>query len=117
MRVVRTALLLACLLSVPLLAGCTGNAVTVSGQGFQSGAESKTLECGGAGTLAMGSQGSGKLSVTVKDGDGNTVFQSSDFGAGQDGKAQRVTGVPGTWTLRVSTGFGYAGQWGITLTC
>ncbi|MEK6976376.1 MAG: hypothetical protein AABY18_08550 [Candidatus Thermoplasmatota archaeon] len=100
-----------------LLSGCMGNAVTVSGQGYTAGGKTKTLDCGGSGTLAMGSQGTGKLSVTVTDGDDKSIFTSSDFGAGQDGKAQQLTGVPGTWTLKVSTGLGYAGQWAITLTC
>lgn len=100
-----------------LLAGCMGNVATVSGQGYTTGTKTKTLDCGATGSVALGSQGSGKLAVSVLDGDGATVFHSNDFGAGQGGKAQRVTGVPGEWTLRVNTGFGYAGQWAITLTC
>lgn len=100
-----------------LLSGCMGNAVTVSGQGYMSGSKSKSLDCGGTGTLAMGSQGTGKISVSVTDGDGNVIFSDGDFGAGQNGKAQSLSGLPGSWTLKVSTGFGYVGQWGVTLTC
>ncbi len=109
--------LLATFLSALLLSGCMGNAVTVSGQGYMSGSKSKTLDCGATGSIAMGSQGTGKLSVTVTDGDGNVILSEGDYGAGQSGKAQSLSGLPGTWTLKVSTGFGYVGQWGITLTC
>jgi hypothetical protein len=100
-----------------LLSGCMTSAVTVSGQGYTSGTKTKSLDCDGAGSVASGNQGAGKLSVTVTDGDGNEIFRSSDFGAGQDGQAEHLTGVPGEWTLKVSTGFGYAGQWAITLAC
>lgn len=111
-------LLLACLAVATLvLSGCMGNAVTVSGQGYTSGSKTKTLDCGTSGTLASGNQGTGKLTVTVTDGDGQTIYSNGDFGAGQSGQAQKLSGTPGTWTLRVSAGFGYAGQWGITLTC
>lgn len=109
--------LLTLTLTAMLLAGCTGNAVTVSGQGYTSGTKTKSLDCGGTGHLASGNQGAGKLTVTVKDGDGAVVFSSGDFGAGQDGQAQTIEGEPGTWTLSVKTGFGYAGQWAITLSC
>jgi hypothetical protein len=117
--VVRAPFLLASLavLSALLLSGCTGNAVTVTGQGYTSGTKTRTLDCGTSGSVAAGNQGAGKLSVSVIDGDGKTIFSSGDFGAGQDGKAQQVQGAAGTWTLKVSTGFGYAGQWAITLTC
>lgn len=104
-------------LAALLLPGCLGNAVTVSGQGYMSGSKSKSLDCGATGTLAMGSQGTGRLSVTVTDGDDNVVFQSGDYGAGQNGQGQSITGVPGSWTLRVSTGLGYVGQWAVTLSC
>jgi hypothetical protein len=107
----------AALVAALLLAGCMGNSVTVSGQGYRSGAETRSLECGTDGTLAMGSQGIGRLSVSVTDGDGNTIFQREYSGGGQDGQAQTLRGLPGTWTLRVSTGLGYSGQWGVTLSC
>lgn len=117
MRPVVRALLPSLAIVALLLSGCMGNAVTISGQGYTTGTKSKTLDCGGTGHVAAGNQGAGKLHVTVLDGEGNEAFESGDFGAGQDGKAQRVTGAPGEWTLKVSTGFGYAGQWAITLTC
>lgn len=100
-----------------LLSGCMSNAVTVSGQGYTTGSKTKTLDCGGSGSVAAGNQGAGKLTVTVTDGDGREIFRSSDFGAGQEGEAKQLTGSPGMWTLKVSTGFGYAGQWGVTLAC
>jgi hypothetical protein len=113
----RTGLAAMLAILVLLLSGCMGNAVTVSGQGVSSGTQRKTLDCGSTGTLAAGSQGTGKMTVSVTDGDGKTIFSDGDYGAGQSGHAQKLTGAPGTWTLKVSTGFGYAGQWGVTLTC
>lgn len=113
----RIACLAVLTLGVLSLSGCMGNAVTVSGQGYTSGTKTKTLDCAGSGTIAAGNQGSGKLSVSVTDGSGSTIFSEGDFSAGQNGHAQHLTGAAGTWTLKVSTGFGYVGQWGITLTC
>ena len=100
-----------------LLSGCMGNAVTVSGQGYSSGSKSKSIDCGTSGSIAAGNQGAGKLTVSVTDGAGKEIFRSGDFGAGQNGDAKQLTGAAGEWTLKVSTGFGYAGQWAITLTC
>lgn len=117
MRPVVRALLPSLVVAALLLSGCTGNAVTVTGQGYTTGTKSKSLDCGTVGHVAAGNQGAGKLTVRVTDGDGQEIFRSSDFGAGQDGEAKRLTGEPGDWTLYVSTGFGYAGQWAITLTC
>lgn len=110
-------LALACAVSMLLLAGCMSSTVTVSGQGYASGSKSQTLDCNGTGSIAMGNQGTGRMSVTVTDGKDGTIFNDSDFGAGQGGRAQHLTGAPGEWTLRVSTGLGYAGQWAVTLTC
>ena len=114
----RTAALLPlALASALLLAGCTGNAVTIAGQGYESGTQSKTLACNEQAHLAIGAQGTGKFTVTVKDGAGRTVFSDGSVSAGQDGQAQTLTGEKGTWTLRLSTGLGYAGQYGVTLSC
>lgn len=104
-------------LATLLLSGCMGNAVTVAGQGVSSGTQSKSLDCGATGTVSSGNQGTGKMTVKVTDGGGATIFSSGDFGAGQSGQAEQLSGEPGTWTLKVSTGFGYAGQWAVTLTC
>lgn len=114
---VRLPLLALAAASALLLSGCMGNAVTVTGQGYATGTKTKTLECGTTGQLSSGNQGAGKLQVTVLDGDGKSIFSSGDYGAGQDGGSQRLEGAAGEWTLKVSTGFGYAGQWAITLTC
>ena len=67
-----------------LLAGCTGNSVTISGQGYASGTESQTISCGPEAHIALGVQGAGKMSVSVLDGEGRTVFQSRDVSAGSD---------------------------------
>ncbi|MEA3136432.1 MAG: hypothetical protein QOC71_713 [Thermoplasmata archaeon] len=99
------------------LSGCMGNAVTISGQGYKTGSESRTLSCGDHGHIALGIQGAGKMSVSVLDGAGKTVYSEGGASAGQDGSAQELHGQPGTWTLKVSTGFGYSGQYGITLSC
>ena len=101
-----------------LLAGCTGNAVTVSGQGYTSGSQSKSIDCEETAHLARGKQGTGKMTVTVTDGAGRTVHSSSKgLDAGQDADAVSLQGESGTWTLKVSTGLGYAGQWAVTLSC
>jgi len=109
--------LVAAAVAALVLSGCMGNAVTVSGQGYTSGTKTKSIDCGSTGHVAAGNQGTGKLSVTVTDGKGDTIFREGDFGAGQSGKAQELHGAAGTWTLKVSAGFGYVGQWGITLSC
>lgn len=116
-QAMRFALLLSAALCAVLLAGCTGNAVTVAGQGYKTGTETRTLTCGEHGNLALGVQGAGKMSVSVTDGAGKTIFSEGGVSAGQDGTAQELHGEPGTWTLKVSTGFGYSGQYGITLSC
>ena len=104
-------------LAMLLLAGCMGNAVTVSGQGYKMGTESKSLGCGPEANLAFGIQGAGSMRVTVLDGDGKTVYSEGSVSAGQDGAAQTLHGSPGQWTLRVATGFGFSGQYSITLAC
>lgn len=100
-----------------LLSGCMGaNSVTVAGQGYTTGTQTKTLSCGTSGQIQLGVQGGGQLTVTVTDGAGAQVFSQS-VGSGQDGSSQSLSGKAGTWTLTVSTGFGYGGQYGIVLTC
>lgn len=115
--VARVLLLSMATFGVLALSGCMGNAVTVSGQGYTSGSKSQHLECGGTGQLAYGKQGTGKMTITVLDGDGNQAYYDGDVGAGQKGASHTVNGVPGEWTLKVTTGFGYVGQWAITLSC
>jgi len=106
------------LLMALALSGCVGNGVTIAGQGYQSGTQSKSLQCGTSANLAYGSQGSGQLHVKVTDGGGAAVYESgSGYQMGQGGQAQSLSGKQGTWTLSVETGFGYAGQWGVTLSC
>jgi hypothetical protein len=103
-----------------LLAGCVGsfgaNSVTVAGQGYKTGTETRTLQCDATGNLAFGIQGGGSLTVKVTDGAGASRFSGSVV-AGQDGQHQSLTGEPGTWTLTVATGFGFGGQYAIVLTC
>ena len=112
------------LLAAFALAGCTGNSVTVAGQGVTSGSQSKNLQCGvdGAGmvsgTVSYGNQGAGQMDVKVTDGRGATIYDPSPgMMAGQSAESAQVKGEAGTWTLTVSTGFGYQGQWAVTLTC
>jgi hypothetical protein len=119
----RVTLVLAAALLAVALAGCTGNSVTVSGQGTQAGTQTKSLQCGSGdgqaeGRIAYGSQGAGTLNVRVTDGGGVTVYEAgSGMSAGQGGDAGRIVGRAGTWTLRVEAGLGYAGQWAVTLSC
>lgn len=115
--VVRLCLVSIACVSALALSGCMGNAVTVSGQGYTSGSKQDNLECGATGQLSYGKQGTGKMSISVLDGDGERVYYDGDVGAGQKGASHSVNGVPGEWTLKVNTGFGYAGQWAITLAC
>jgi hypothetical protein len=122
MKVARTLVALSAVACFAL-AGCTGNAATVAGQGYQSGTQSKSITCGSAGTasgtVAYGEQGIGKLHVKVTDGKGSTIHETGGNGAnmGQSGGSQAVHGEAGTWTLAVDTGIGFAGQWAITLSC
>jgi len=100
------------------LSGCVGASATVAGQGYQSGTQSRSVTCGTVGHLAYGSQGSGALHVSVTDGAGTKVYEASTgYQMGQGGQAQDIQGKAGTWTLSVDTGAGYAGQWGVTLSC
>jgi hypothetical protein len=102
-----------------LLAGCMmGNSVSIAGQGYAMGTKTKTLQCGtGQGHVALGVQGAGKMSVSVSDGGGATIFSDGGVGSGQNGESQPLSGKPGTWTLKVSTGFGFSGQYAISLSC
>ena len=111
----RTSLVL--LMALAALSGCiAGNSVTLAGQGYSSGEQTKTLTCGTSGTISIGAQGGGSMTVKVRDGAGAQIYSES-VGSGQDGSSQSLTGKAGTWTLSVSTGFGYGGQYGIVLTC
>lgn len=109
--------LLAATLAALLLSGCIGgNSIRIAGQGFHQGEQSRTLGCGTTAQLAFGIQGAGSIQVRVVDGGGAEVFEQS-VGMGQDGGMQQITGKQGTWRLVVSTGFGYGGQYAISLTC
>ncbi|MEA3191163.1 MAG: hypothetical protein QOD77_1745 [Thermoplasmata archaeon] len=100
-----------------LLAGCVGgNAITISGQGFTQGDQSRTLACGTAATVAFGIQGAGSLQVRVLDGAGHEVFEQA-VAFGQDGGIESLKGQEGTWKLVVATPAMYGGQYSITLTC
>lgn len=102
------------------VSGCFGNSIVIAGQGGDVGGGSKTksLTCpDGHGSVAMGVQGGGSISVKVTDGDGVTVFSENFSGGGQEGQAQKIRGVPGTWTLSVSTNGAFGGQYSVTLSC
>ncbi len=115
------------LLSVAALAGCAagpygayhgamGNVATVSGNGYSSGTQTKTLQCSTDGQIAFGSQGTGMLTVKVKDSS-QAVLYSQTVTSSQQGSAQTLSGQAGTWTLTVSTGLGYSGAYGLSLSC
>ncbi len=117
MAFLRTLLLALAAVSALLLSGCTGNTATLSGQGYKTGTDSETVKCGDEAVLAFGVQGAGKLTVVVEDGSGDEVYRNGSVQAGQDGEARTLHGEEGTWTLKVSRGFGFAGQYSITLSC
>jgi hypothetical protein len=112
---------LACALAflAPLLSGCTvgGESATIAGQGYKAGTQSKGLGCGSHAILSYGSQGVGQMRVTVTDGAGTRQYDEGDVGATQEGEATTLEGASGTWTLRVSMGLGYTGQYSVTLAC
>ncbi|HET6399040.1 MAG TPA: hypothetical protein VFH47_05750 [Candidatus Thermoplasmatota archaeon] len=101
-----------------LLAGCVApSTATLSGQGYQSGTQSRSIECGSRAYVTVGTQGTGPFAVTVTDGAGRVVYEESSTSAGQGGQSQELRGEKGTWTVQVSTGVGYAGQYAVTLGC
>ncbi len=113
-------LLLASVVMTTAMSGCFDNSVVIAGQGgdFGSGSKSKSLEClDGHGTVTMGVQGGGSITVKVTDGDGSTIFSESFSGGGQEGQAQKLSGAVGTWTLSVSTNGAFGGQYSVTLSC
>jgi len=111
-------LLVLTVLAAAVLAGCVGNSVSIAGQGYAAGTKTKTLQCAaGHGNLAFGVQGAGKMAISVTDGSGATIYSDGGVGAGQDGQSQPLSGKAGTWTLKVSTGFGFSGQYAITMSC
>lgn len=102
------------------VSGCFGNSIVIAGQGGDVGSssKSKSLTCpDGHGTVTMGVQGGGSISVKVTDGDGVQIFKESFNGGGQEGQAQKLRGIPGTWTMTVSTGAAFGGQYSVTLSC
>ncbi len=116
---IRTAAIAAVILIA--LSGCAGgiSSVAISGQGAKQGAETRTLDCGSNGTIAVGFQGQGTVTVTVTDGAGAAIYTET-FQGGQEGASQTLSGAAGEWTLRATfSGLygGYQGQYGITLTC
>lgn len=123
MRALRVLVIALLAIAAFAIAGCAGKSVTIAGQGYTTGTQTKTLTCGTTGpttgNIAYGEQGAGKLHVKVMDGKGATIHESGGgSSAGQAGESTRLTGESGTWTLMVDSGaMGYAGQWAITLTC
>lgn len=109
--------LVAAVFAVMALAGCLGNSVSIAGQGFASGKETKTINCGGTGQIGVGNQGAGNYVVSVFDADNNLIYKSGGFSSGQTASGGSANGIPGTWALEVNFGSGYSGQWGVTLSC
>ncbi len=117
-------LLTLCLLSVTLLSGCTfeqgadGQSAigpgSVSHQGTLTDAKtSKAISCGSSGKVNVNYQGSGTLSIKVRDGVGATIF-SKDYNAnGQASDTTSISGKSGDWVLVAEgKGSGYGGTGG-----
>jgi hypothetical protein len=109
-----------------LLAGCigdSGHSAKVSFDGTGNGSHSDSTKCDDDGTLfADGQVDKGQVDVTVRDGDGKTLFtQQFDGGANMDAKA--LTGASGTWevsAVRTSDsvlGEPFSGHYNFRLAC
>lgn len=123
------------LLLALLLSGCSasqgagGQQASANGslayQGSSTGTQSDTFSCGGEGAVSVGGQlGSGKLTVTVKDGAGRQVYTKEFSGPGQSADSRTVSGTAGEWTVTAvrgagssQFGAGWSGQYGISVGC
>ncbi len=116
------------ILSVVLLvslAGCAGatgfgNEVAIAGQGQKNGVETKDLDCGTKGQVAVGFQGEGNIDVKITDGAGAIIYTKSFNGGGQAGETKTLSGAEGNWKIAVTfSGLygGYQGQYGLYLRC
>jgi hypothetical protein len=66
-------------------------------------------------TVAMGFQGTGSVSVTLKDASGTSVFTKTYQGAGQAGGTETTrSGAPGAWTIQIQMR-DLQGQMGVTV--
>lgn len=86
--------------------------------GFQDGGEASDTftweNTEGQAEITWGAQGSGSVTVTLLDADGDQVFQDTFSGQGQQGSAQSASGEPGEWTIEVEAS-GFGGQMGISI--
>jgi hypothetical protein len=117
-------LLLALVATTALLSGCVSSGVTNSRNAFsyggqmasKGGTESYAWQNdGSAAQITWGGQGTGTVTVTLRDSAGTQVYQGT-FGNGQGGTAATSgRGLPGTW--HVDLGFtGFSGQMGLSIT-
>ena len=117
----RVPALLALLLALTALAGCTFSQGSIPGgygqqgavnerdhfqyglQGTKSGQEGHTWQMtGSVAVVRWGAQGSGSLTVTISDADGKQVFKGT-FSGGQSGGEQRTSpGRAGAWTIHLA---------------
>ncbi len=113
---------------ITILSGCAGQGANfgsgqqaaIAGQGMMSGSETRSLECSEKAQIAVGVQGAGNVEVKVTDGSGAVVYTKSFDGGGQEGETKSLSGVTGTWGLKVIfTGSygGFSGQYGVYLRC
>lgn len=86
--------------------------------GFQGGGDASDTftweNTEGQAEIVWGAQGSGSVTVTIHDADGEQVFQEAFSGQGQSGSAQSASGEPGDWTIEVDAS-GFGGQMGISV--
>ncbi len=111
--------MLAFLIVSLLMAGCTasGGSAAVAFQGAGASDRTATTDCDDTGSVAVGTQGAGSVTVTVTDGKGAVVFERTFQGGGQEGRVDDIKGEPGEWMLRARSASGFSGQYGITLSC
>lgn len=102
-------------IAVTATSGCLGNSVSVSKSGAGFVDDSKRLSCGGSGTISSEFGGTSDITVTVTDGDGNTIYAKGSTSGGWEGGGQTLTGLPGKWTLTVKGS--YAGDLKVKLSC
>jgi hypothetical protein len=105
------------ILLVIACAGCVApGSVEASGSGVTTGLQAQDLECPASGTLDRYLAGGGALGISVRDGNGQSVFGDGSGVTGEINDSQALDGAPGEWRLVVDPE-GFAGQFKITLSC
>lgn len=120
----RATLLVSGLLAALLLSGCSasngadGQSASAAGSlaynGGSTGSHTaKPFSCDGPAEVSVTSNiGSGSVRITVKDGNGATVYTKELSGPGQAADSKAVSGAAGTWSMSASRQAGaYGGTW------